>query len=126
MHQHAKPAAGRSPRRSRWAGVAALSAVIIALPLGAATASAAPTGPHHGAPHADPTTVAYVEVNEHELASVGRYRYADGSPVYDLAIIFAANIDWDGTEAVLSLNDRVQGTLDAAEEQIRPLQAQGI
>lgn len=73
-----------------------------------------------------PTSIAYVEVNNENLANVGRYSLADGSPVFDVAIIFAANINYDGSKAVLFLNDRVQATLDDAKNQIRPLQARGI
>ncbi|WFR68507.1 glycosyl hydrolase family 18 protein [Curtobacterium flaccumfaciens] len=43
-----------------------------------------------------------------------------------MAIIFAANINWNGSKAVLYNNDKVQATLDAAATQIRPLQAKGI
>ena len=75
---------------------------------------------------ARPTSIAYVEVNNEDLANVGRYSLADGSPVFDVAIIFAANMNYDGSKAVLSLNDRVQATLDDAENQIRPLQERGI
>ncbi len=43
-----------------------------------------------------------------------------------MAIIFAANINWDGSKAVLYDNENVQRTLDDAATQIRPLQAKGI
>jgi len=130
MEQHRNAPSPRRTRRARLAGAAALASAVVALPFATTAAAAAPTAASDAASAATggagTTNVAYVEVNNHDLASVGRYEYADGSPVYDLAIIFAANIDWDGTEAVLSLNDRVQATLDAADEQIRPLQAKGI
>lgn len=129
MEQHRNVPPARRPRRARLAAAAAVAAAVIALPLATTAAAAPAAGPAtaSGATGGTGTTnVAYVEVNNHDLASVGRYEYADGTPVYDLAIIFAANIDWNGSEAVLSLNDRVQATLDAADEQIRPLQAKGI
>lgn len=75
----------------------------------------------------DPTTVAYVEVNDNELRHVGDYELEDGSNAFDIAIIFAANINTDASgDAVLHLNEQVQATLDDAARQIRPLQEQGI
>ncbi|MEV6349064.1 endo-beta-N-acetylglucosaminidase H [Actinoplanes sp. NPDC051851] len=73
-----------------------------------------------------PTSIAYVEVNNYDIANVGRYTLADGSNAFDVAIIFAANINYDGTKAQLYFNDRVQATLDDAATQIAPLQAKGI
>jgi hypothetical protein len=43
-----------------------------------------------------------------------------------VAIIFAANINYDDGKAVLVKNENVQRTLDQAATQIRPLQAKGI
>ncbi|OII05312.1 endo-beta-N-acetylglucosaminidase H [Curtobacterium sp. MCBA15_008] len=123
--------------------VAALAAMVVA-PMVPTAASAAPSptglahgaGAHHGVghgkqPHAaptksGPTSIAYVEVNNDELANVGRYTLANGANAFDVAIIFAANINWDGTKAVLANNENVQRTLDQAATQIRPLQAKGI
>lgn len=123
--------------------VAALAAMVVA-PMVPTAASAAPSptglahgaGAHHGVghgkqPHAaptksGPTSIAYVEVNNDELANVGRYTLADGANAFDVAIIFAANINWDGSKAVLANNENVQRTLDQAATQIRPLQAKGI
>lgn len=74
-----------------------------------------------------PISVAYVEVNNHQLANVADYSLAgSGAPVFDLGIIFAANINYDGTAAYLFCNDQVQATLDHAADQIRPLQHRGI
>ncbi|KAI9659414.1 MAG: hypothetical protein M1821_001672 [Bathelium mastoideum] len=73
-----------------------------------------------------PTSVAYVEVNDNPITSVGQYTLADGSNTFDIAIIFAANINYNGTAAVLYNNEQVQTLLNDAENQIRPLQAQGI
>ena len=73
-----------------------------------------------------PTSVAYVEVNNNPITNVGRYTLADGSNTFDIAIIFAANINYNGTSAVLFNNQQVQALLDDAENQIRPLQAKGI
>lgn len=74
-----------------------------------------------------PITVAYVEVNNHRLANVADYTLAsNGAQVFDIGIIFAANINYDGTRAYLYNNEQVQATLDDAVHQIRPLQARGI
>ena len=56
--------------------------------------------------------------NSCDLANVGRYTLDDGSPVFDVAIIFAANINYDGTNAYLHLNEQVQATLDDAATQV--------
>lgn len=73
-----------------------------------------------------PTTIAYVEVNSNLLSNVGRYTLDDRSPVFDVAIIFAANINYNGQKAVLYNNDNVVRTLNDTQNQIRPLQAKGI
>lgn len=113
-----------TPHRSRRAiGSVALAAAAFAIPgLALAPASATPEAPTPS----DPQTVAYIEVNSTDLSVVGDYELEDGSNAFDIAIIFAANINHDGTGATLHLNDRVQATLDDAENQIRPLQEKGI
>ncbi|KNY05730.1 endo-beta-N-acetylglucosaminidase H [Microbacterium sp. GCS4] len=74
----------------------------------------------------DTKLAVYVEVNSNDLANVADYRLADsGKPAVDLAVIFAANINYDGEKAYLHFNERVTETLQDAENQIRPLQAQG-
>lgn len=74
----------------------------------------------------DPQVVAYVEVNSNDLANVADYTLADsGKPAVDMAIIFAANINYDGEKAYLHFNDRVTATLDDAANQIRPVQQRG-
>lgn len=131
-------------KKSMKFGIAAAIVAMVAAPMVPAAASAAPspTGLAHGKgaahgvghgkqPHAaptksGPTSIAYVEVNNDELANVGRYQLADGANAFDVAIIFAANINWDGTKAVLYNNDKVQATLDDAATKIKPLQAKGI
>lgn len=76
------------------------TAASVALP-GLAFADAKP------ARKAGPITVAYVEVNDHSLLSASRYPLAgDGFPVIDLALIFAANINYDGTKAYLHFNEK--------------------
>lgn len=133
--------------------VAAALVAMLAVPLVPAAASAAPSassssqaghghggghGKGHGhghghgrGPHAvptksGPTSIAYVEVNNDQLANVGRYQLANGANAFDVAIIFAANINYEGGKAVLYNNENVQATLDDAATQIRPLQRKGI
>ena len=120
-----KPAAPRRHRTAFSAAVAATAAVLAAL-LAPGAANAAPV--NGNAVHAKhgPVNVAYVEVNDNELANVGRYTLDDGAPAFDVAVIFAANINYDGEKAQLYFNDQVQQTLDDAATQIRPLQKKGI
>jgi hypothetical protein len=76
-----------------------------------------------------PTSVAYVEVNNNSMLNVGKYTLADGGGnVFDLAVIFAANINYDTSTqaAYLSFNENVQRVLDNAATEIRPLQQKGI
>ena len=72
------------------------------------------------------TTAVYIEVNHEDFATVGAFvREGAHRPVFDLAMIFAANINYDGCTAYLHLNERVLETLRATETQIRPLQRRG-
>ncbi|AQP46622.1 hypothetical protein BW730_02810 [Tessaracoccus aquimaris] len=74
----------------------------------------------------EPKAVVYVEVNSNNLANVADYTLENTTrPAFDIANIFAANINWDGEKAYLHLNERVTETLADAEHQVRPLQAQG-
>lgn len=74
-----------------------------------------------------PVTVAYIEVNDHSMLSAGKYTLANGgAQVIDVAAIFAANINYDGTKAYLSFNQQVQSVLDNVATQVRPLQQKGI
>ncbi|MFF1818623.1 endo-beta-N-acetylglucosaminidase H [Kribbella sp. NPDC058245] len=76
-----------------------------------------------------PTTVAYIEVNDHSMLSAGKYTLAnDGRPVVDIAVIFAANINFDTTtrKAYLSFNPQVTNVLNNRATQIKPLQDKGI
>ncbi|MFB7510514.1 endo-beta-N-acetylglucosaminidase H [Streptomyces broussonetiae] len=106
--------------------VLALSAVTaLASGVTAATGAAAASAPAKQGP----TSVAYVEVNNNSMLNVGKYTLANGGGnVFDVAVIFAANINYDtGTKAAtLYFNDNVQRVLDNAATQIRPLQQKGI
>jgi hypothetical protein len=76
-----------------------------------------------------PISVAYVEVNSDSMVNVGKYTLAQGGGnVFDIGVIFAANINYDTTKkaAYLSFNPNVQSVLDNVSTQVRPLQAKGI
>jgi len=88
----------------------------------AASTSAAPrkTGP---------ISVAYIEVNNNSMLNVGKYALAQGGGnVFDIGVIFAANINYDTTtkSAYLYFNPNVQNVLNNVSTQVRPLQAKGI
>ncbi|WP_144875035.1 endo-beta-N-acetylglucosaminidase H [Microbacterium sp. 1.5R] len=103
-------------------GLAAAAALAITAAGALVASSAAATE----APDDDAKLAVYVEVNSNDLANVADYELADsGAPAVDLAMIFAANINYDGEKAYLHFNERVTETLQDAENQIRPLQAQG-
>lgn len=71
-------------------------------------------------------SVAYIEVNDNSLLNVGQYTLEDGSPAFDIAVIFAANINYDRERAYLHLNENVQHLLDDVDTYVRPLQDMGI
>jgi chitinase len=76
-----------------------------------------------------PTTVAYIEVNDHSMLSAGKYTLAnDGRQVIDIAVIFAANINFNTStrKAYLSFNQQVTSVLNNRATQIKPLQDKGI
>jgi hypothetical protein len=111
------------PSRRHLLGVAS------GLVLGASTLAAGGTAHAAGAERAgdDIVSVMYVEVNDNDLVHVADYSLAGtGTPVFDLGVIFAANINYDGSRAYLSLNEQVRATLEDAEHQVRPLQDRGI
>jgi hypothetical protein len=113
--------------RSRARTAALALSALTALAFGATTmtgAAAAPTPAKQG-----PTSVAYVEVNNNSMLNVGKYTLANGGDnVFDIAVIFAANINYDtgAKAATLYFNENVQHVLDNAATQIRPLQQKGI
>ncbi|MBP2479200.1 hypothetical protein JOF53_008072 [Crossiella equi] len=121
---------GRISRRSAVLGVLAAAALAagVAAPGSAAPREAA-AQPVAAPTKTGPVSVAYVEVNNHSIANVGKYSLSgNGGNVFDLAIIFAANINYNTStkQAYLHFNENVQRTLDNAATQIRPLQAKGI
>ena len=94
-----------------------------ALSITGATAAAAKAPAKTG-----PTTVAYIEVNSNSMVNVGKYALAKGGNVFDIGVIFAANINYDTStkSAYLYFNPQVQSVLDNVATQVRPLQAKGI
>ena len=72
--------------------------------------------------------VCYVTVNNYPMINIGDYTLQDGTPLFDVAIIFAANINYDTNtqKAVLGFNAQCQNILDNAATQIVPLQKKGI
>jgi hypothetical protein len=115
----------RMSRRSLLINSGLTAAGAAAVAAGAVSPPAQAT-PQHRRP---PITPVYVEVNNCHLSSVGQYALAgSGGNVFDIGIIFAANINagTGGRQAQLFCNPQVQATLDDADNQIRPLQAKGI
>lgn len=92
--------------------------------------SAALAGPAHAGrsrrPMRDVVSAAYIEVNDNSMLNVGQYSLDDGSPAIDIAVVFAANINYDGENAYLHLNENVRHVLENARTTIRPLQDRGI
>ena len=100
------------------AGAAVLASMTTST--GASAAPLAKTGP---------ISVAYVEVNNNSMLNVGKYTLAQGGGnVFDIGVIFAANINYNTTtkSAYLSFNPNVQNVLNNVSTQVRPLQAKGI
>lgn len=76
-----------------------------------------------------PLSVMYVEVNGSNILNPGAYSLADsGAPFFDIAIIFAANINYDtgNQRAIFHANENVQAVLDGRGTFVQPLQDRGI
>jgi hypothetical protein len=75
-----------------------------------------------------PKGVCYVEVNNNDIRNVGNYTLSTGEQLFDVAIIFAANINYNTTtqKAELFFNPQVTNVLSNASTYIQPLQAKGI
>lgn len=69
--------------------------------------------------------VAYVEVNSNDFANVGCYTLPDGSQFFDIACIFAANINDDGGQPTLNFNPQVSALLNESDD-VKTLQNLGI
>ncbi|MFF7145962.1 MULTISPECIES: endo-beta-N-acetylglucosaminidase H [Streptomyces] len=113
--------------RSRVRTAALALSAVAALAFGTTVstgAAAAPAPAKQG-----PTSVAYIEVNNNSMLNAGKYTLAGGGGnVFDVAVIFAANINYDTSTktAYLYFNENVQRVLDNAATEIRPLQQRGI
>lgn len=75
-----------------------------------------------------PKGVCYVEVNNNDILNVGNYTLSTGEQLFDIGIIFAANINYNTTtqKAELFFNPQVTAVLNNAATKIQPLQAKGI
>ncbi|MEV4165231.1 endo-beta-N-acetylglucosaminidase H [Nonomuraea dietziae] len=74
-----------------------------------------------------PISVVYIEVNNESMTNAAKYTLAkSGAQVFDIAVIFAANINYDGANAYLHFNENVQRVLDNVATEVRPLQQKGI
>jgi len=75
-----------------------------------------------------PKSVCYVEVNGADIRNVGKYKLSTGQQLFDIAIIFAANINYDipTQKAVLGFNTNVANILNNKTTYIKPLQDKGI
>jgi glycosyl hydrolase family 18 (putative chitinase) len=114
-------------RRTLLSGLAATTAV--AATGAAIPAEAAAPRDCRAAAKTGPVTVAYIEVNDHSMLSAGKYKLANGgAQVIDVAVIFAANINYDTTakKAYLFFNPQVTNVLNNVATQVRPLQQKGI
>ncbi|WP_082036020.1 endo-beta-N-acetylglucosaminidase H [Pedobacter lusitanus] len=77
---------------------------------------------------AGPLGVCYVEVNSNDMLEVGKYKLANGKQLFDIGIIFAANINYNTTtqKAELYFNPQVTSVLTNKATKIKPLQDKGI
>ncbi|WP_326720402.1 endo-beta-N-acetylglucosaminidase family protein [Streptomyces sp. NBC_00243] len=118
-----------TPVRSRLRTAALALSAITALALGTTATTGAAAAPAPALAKQGPTSVAYVEVNNNSMLNVGKYTLTNGGGnVFDVAVIFAANINYNTSTkaATLYFNENVQRVLDNAATQIRPLQQKGI
>src|SRR4051812_49199763 len=77
---------------------------------------------------AGPKGVCYVEVNNNDIRNVGKYKLSTGQQLFDIAIIFAANINHNTStkKAVLYFNPQVTNVLSNRNTYVKPLQDKGI
>lgn len=72
--------------------------------------------------------VVYLEVNNTNPLNLLEYMLEDGTPFFDVAILFAANINYDEGKDIVYLhnNPNVQALLDETDVYIQPLREAGI
>src|ERR671936_730233 len=115
-----------SPRLTRRSLLRSAGLAVAVVGASSAMTRAATAAPAAAATKSGPITTAYVEVNNNSITNVGKYVLAsNGANVFDIGIIFAANINYNGSSAYLYFNPQVQAVLDNAATQIAPLQAKG-
>lgn len=74
-------------------------------------------------------SICYIEVNDANPLNAGSYTLADsGRPIFDIAILFAANINYDAAKGLptLHFNENVTHILNNKNKYIKPLQDKGI
>jgi hypothetical protein len=76
----------------------------------------------------NPLGVCYSLTNSSNPLDLGIYTLENGNPLFDIGILFAANINYNTAtqEAYLYFNDSVSNILKNVDTYIRPLQAKGI
>ncbi|MBL1221892.1 fibronectin type III domain-containing protein [Chryseobacterium sp. L7] len=77
----------------------------------------------------NPVGICYVEVNNNNMLNVGSYTLQNTNrQLFDVAIIFAANINYDVSKnrAYISSNNNVTKVLNDVNTYVRPLQQKGI
>src|ERR1700750_144012 len=77
----------------------------------------------------NPLGVCYVEVNNSNMLNAGSYTLQNTNrQLFDVAIIFAANINYDVSKsrAYISNNNNVTKVLNDVNTYVRPLQQKGI
>jgi len=77
----------------------------------------------------NPLGVMYIEVNDVNFLNLGCYSLlSNGQPLFDVGIIFAANINYDvaNQRAILYFNENVDRVLADVDKYVRPLQEKGI
>jgi hypothetical protein len=93
-----------------------------------------PALPTQGKPVSDaigvagPKAICYMEVNNADFRDVGEYKLTTGQQLFDIGIIFAANINYNTTtqKAVLYYNTQVANVLNNKATYIQPIQNKGI
>lgn len=77
----------------------------------------------------NPVGICYVEVNNSNMLNVGSYTLQDSNKqLFDIAIIFAGNINYDTSKsrAYIANNNNVTKVLNNIETYVKPLQQKGI
>lgn len=87
------------------------------------------TGSQLNAQQLNPLGVCYVEVNNNNMLNAGSYTLQNTNrQLFDVAIIFAANINYDVSKsrAYISSNNNVTKVLNDVNTYVKPLQQKGI